>query len=120
MPKLQEKPSAPKSEQPALQRMKILSFFLFFGSFFPSWIRIRIQQLKLMRIHADPDTDPDPKPWSKWIKLNHFLEHRCIAIASNTKNFIFFVQIRDPAALIKEKTDLTDVTLFSLPKKLLI
>jgi hypothetical protein len=28
--------------------------------------RIRIQQLKLMRIHADrdPDTDPDPKPWS--------------------------------------------------------
>jgi hypothetical protein len=31
----------------------------------PSWIRIRIQQLKLMRIHADPDpdTDPDPKPW---------------------------------------------------------
>jgi hypothetical protein len=23
------------------------------------WIRIRIQQLKLMRIHADPD----PKPW---------------------------------------------------------
>jgi hypothetical protein len=25
--------------------------------------RIRIQQLKLMRIHADPDTDPDPKPW---------------------------------------------------------
>jgi hypothetical protein len=26
-------------------------------------MRIRIQQLKLMRIHADPDTDPDPKPW---------------------------------------------------------
>jgi hypothetical protein len=25
-------------------------------------MRIRIQQLKLMRIHADPDTDP--KPWS--------------------------------------------------------
>ncbi len=23
-------------------------------------IRIRIQQLKLMRIHADPDTDPKP------------------------------------------------------------
>ncbi len=23
-------------------------------------IRIRIQQLKLMRIHADPDTKPDP------------------------------------------------------------
>jgi hypothetical protein len=27
-------------------------------------MRIRIQQLKLMRIHADPDTDPDPKPWN--------------------------------------------------------
>ncbi len=26
----------------------------------PSWIRI--QQLKLMRIHADPDPDPDPDP----------------------------------------------------------
>jgi hypothetical protein len=26
-------------------------------------IRIRIQQLKFMRIHADPD--PDPKPWLK-------------------------------------------------------
>jgi hypothetical protein len=25
-------------------------------------IRIRIQQLKLMRIHADPDLDPDPDP----------------------------------------------------------
>jgi hypothetical protein len=32
--------------------MKILDFFLLF------WV---IQQLKLMRIHADPDTDP--KPW---------------------------------------------------------
>jgi hypothetical protein len=30
--------------------MKILSFFYFLGSFLPSWIRIRIQQLKLMRI----------------------------------------------------------------------
>jgi hypothetical protein len=26
-------------------------------------MRIRIQQLNLMRIHANPDTDPDPKPW---------------------------------------------------------
>ncbi len=26
-------------------------------------IQIRIQQLKLMRIHADPDPDTDPKPW---------------------------------------------------------
>jgi hypothetical protein len=61
MPKLQEKLSSPKREHPALQKMKILDFFLFCGSFLPSWIRIRIQQLKLMRIHADPD--PDPKPW---------------------------------------------------------
>jgi len=30
--------------------MKILSFFLFFGSFFPSWIRIRIRNF-----YADPD-----------------------------------------------------------------
>jgi hypothetical protein len=44
--------------------MIILDFLYFCGSFLPSWIRIRIQQLKLMRIHADPDpdTDPDPKP----------------------------------------------------------
>ncbi len=62
-PKLQEKPSALKREHPALQKMKILSFFLFFWDIFlPSWIRIRIQQLKLKRIHADPDTDPDSKP----------------------------------------------------------
>jgi hypothetical protein len=26
-------------------------------------MRIRIQQLKLMRIHADPDPYPDPKSW---------------------------------------------------------
>jgi hypothetical protein len=30
--------------------MKLLYFFFFCGSFLPSWIRIRIQQLKLMRI----------------------------------------------------------------------
>jgi hypothetical protein len=34
MPKLQEKPSALKKEHPALQKMKILSFFLFFGVIF--------------------------------------------------------------------------------------
>ncbi len=28
--------------------------------FLSFWIRIRIQQLKLMRIHADPD----PQPWT--------------------------------------------------------
>ncbi len=41
--------------------MKIPDYFYFFGSFLPSWIRI--QQLKLMRIHADPD--PDPKLWQQ-------------------------------------------------------
>ena len=68
MTKLQEKPSALKREHPALQKMKILSFFLFFGSFFPSWIRIRIRNLyadpdPTAQINAGPDTDPDPKPW---------------------------------------------------------
>ncbi len=45
-------------EHPALQNMKILYFSIFVGhfSFLPSWIRI--QQLKLMRIHADPDPQP--------------------------------------------------------------
>jgi hypothetical protein len=47
--------------------MKILDFFLFLWVIFgllPFKLRIRIQQLKLMRIHGDldPDTDPDPKP----------------------------------------------------------
>ncbi len=43
--------------------MKILYFFPIFVGHFASWIRIRIriQQLKLMRIHAYPD--PDQKPW---------------------------------------------------------
>jgi hypothetical protein len=34
MPKLQEKPSALKREHPTLQKMKILSFYLFFGVIF--------------------------------------------------------------------------------------
>ncbi len=44
--------------------MKIQDFFLFCGSFLPSWIRIR-------NFYADPDpatqikADPDPKPWVK-------------------------------------------------------
>ncbi len=39
-------------------KMNIIYFFsLFVGHFLPSWIRI--QQLKLMRIH------PDPQPWKK-------------------------------------------------------
>jgi hypothetical protein len=66
-PKLQEKPSARKREHPALQKMKILSFFLFFGVIF-AWIRIRIRNWyadpdPAAQITADPDTDPDPKPW---------------------------------------------------------
>jgi hypothetical protein len=48
--KLQEKPSALKREHPALQNMKILYFFYIRGTFLPSWIRIRVQQIKLMRI----------------------------------------------------------------------
>ncbi len=35
------------------KRWKFCPFFYFLGSFLPSWIRIRIQQLKLMRIHAE-------------------------------------------------------------------
>ncbi len=42
-----------KKEHPALQNMKFLYFFLFCWSYLHSWIRIH--QLKLMRIHADPD-----------------------------------------------------------------
>jgi hypothetical protein len=40
--------------------MKILYFFLYLWVLLPSWIRIRIQQLKLMRIQVDPD----PQPWT--------------------------------------------------------
>jgi hypothetical protein len=54
--------------------MKILDFFLICGSFLPSWIRIRIQQLKLMRFHADPNTDP--KPWVKTDELSGHIKVR--------------------------------------------
>jgi hypothetical protein len=63
---LQEKPSTLKREHPALQKMKILSFFLFFGVFLPSRIRIRnlyADPDPASQINADPDTDPDRKPW---------------------------------------------------------
>jgi hypothetical protein len=49
-PKLLEKPSALKREHPAIQNMKLLHFFLYLWFFLPSWMRIRIQQIKLMRI----------------------------------------------------------------------
>ncbi len=48
-------------------RIWIQHFFLIADSGSAIWMRIRIQQLKLMRIHAvsDPDTDLDPKPCRK-------------------------------------------------------
>jgi len=49
--KLQKKPSALKREHPALQNVKFLNFFYFWGSFLPCWIRFRI-----------PNTGPDPLP----------------------------------------------------------
>jgi hypothetical protein len=49
-----------KRKYPAFQNMKNFYSFYICGSFLPSWIRIRIQQFKLMRIHADPD----PQPWA--------------------------------------------------------
>ncbi len=48
MSRLQKKPAAHKRGNPTLQNM---NFFSFYGSFLPSWIRIRI------RIS---NTDPDP------------------------------------------------------------
>jgi hypothetical protein len=58
MPKLQEKPSALKREHPVLKNMKILDFFLFLWVIFALLDPDPIQQLKLMRIHADPDPKP--------------------------------------------------------------
>ncbi len=52
--------------------MKFDPFFNFWGSFSPCEIRIQIQQLKLMRIHADPD----PKPWI-WLNT----KYRCFELA---------------------------------------
>ncbi len=52
--KLQEKSSALKREHPALQKMKLINFFYFSGSFSPSWIRIRIA-------NPDPGTPLNPE-----------------------------------------------------------
>ncbi len=52
--KLQEKHSALKREHPAFKAWKFFTFFYICGSFLSCWIRIRIQQLKLMLIHPDP------------------------------------------------------------------
>jgi hypothetical protein len=59
MHKLQEKPSALKKEHSTLQNMKILTFTIFVGHFCPPRSGSWIQQLELMRIHADQD----PQPW---------------------------------------------------------
>jgi hypothetical protein len=53
-------PSYRRSLQPSEEKIQqfkqeIFFFFLFLRSFLPSLIRILIQQLKLMRIHADPE-----------------------------------------------------------------
>ncbi len=56
-PKLQKKPSSLKREHPALRNIKCFTFNYFWMWFSPSWNLI--QQLKLMRIHPDPDR----KPW---------------------------------------------------------
>ncbi len=42
----------------------------------PTWIRIRNQQLKLMRINADPDEDLDPQPCDKESKSSSKLISR--------------------------------------------
>jgi hypothetical protein len=64
MPNLQEKPSALKREHPAVQNMTFLYIFLFL----PSWIRI--QQLKIMQIHEDPDLNP--MPWPQHLRYELF------------------------------------------------
>jgi hypothetical protein len=78
-PNLQEKPSALKREHPALQNMTFLYIFLFLWVILPSWIRIRIQQLKLMQIHEDLDLNPMPWPqhlryelFGSWMSLKGF------------------------------------------------
>ena len=56
--KLQEgKPSALKSEHPALQKMKDYQLFYSSRTYFPSWIRIQSGNGS----RSNPDTDPDPQ-----------------------------------------------------------
>jgi hypothetical protein len=65
--KLKEKLSALKRENPALQNMKFINFFIIFvGHFLPIWIRFWIPNLDSASGSTDPiesgsDPDPDPK-----------------------------------------------------------
>jgi hypothetical protein len=57
MQKLQEKPSAFKSEHPSLQNMEILYFFLYL------WVIFALLDPDpdpASQIYADPDPDPQP------------------------------------------------------------
>jgi hypothetical protein len=65
--KLQEKSSSLKRKHLALQNLNFLNVC---GSFWPSWIRIRIP-------NADPDpADPDPQHWSKeWYRYGKVDTH---------------------------------------------
>jgi len=77
-------------------------------------IRIRIQQLKLMRIHADPDTDPDPKPWSEvWIRIRILLP-LCKNSKKNLDSY-YFVTIFDFLSL---KNDVNGPSKSNKQKKL--
>ncbi len=78
------RPSYMMSLQPSkenIQHRKFCTFFYFCGSLCPPgsgsaiWIpiRIRIQQLKLLRIHADPD----PQPWLLDVKTNKLYLTSC-------------------------------------------
>jgi hypothetical protein len=78
---------------------------LAFGAhFICCWIRIRIQEANLMRIHADPDTDPDPKHWltcrSSFQHLSTFVDPpqlyfraRWLVLSFKTDNSYFWSKI---------------------------
>ncbi len=69
-PKLQEMPSTSKENIQYFKTWKFFTFLYFCGSFLPFLIQIRIQQLKLMRIHAD--LDPQPCNLQSDVMMNHF------------------------------------------------
>jgi hypothetical protein len=69
MPKLQEKPSTLKREYPALQNMKISTFFYIFLGIFGLLDPVRIlnadpdpDPATQIIADRDPDADPDPQP----------------------------------------------------------